>query len=260
MRTLQAVARERRQLSSLVSDPSSRRQLYNDFLLFRLLRLGKIPGINTPRRVVLGDGLVIHYRLNRGDIQSIREVILDGCYTLPPQKTSATLLDLGANIGLSTLWLARTYGYKTIVSVEPSSENAALVRKNFEENKLDARLVEAAVGPRDGTAFFADSDSSNMGAVSEQGKPVPMVSMPTLLEHFPERSVDLMKLDIEGGEGPLLTEGDLGWLQQIQAIVCEFHPEAVDCAKLEGIVQSHGMTFYPHGPNTINQTTFFQRT
>ena len=55
-----------------------------------------------------------------------------------------------------------------------------------------------------------------------------MVSMSTLLRRIPEgTNIDLMKMDIEGGEQELLT-GDVAWLVRVRSIIAEFHPEVVD--------------------------------
>ncbi len=42
-------------------------------------------------------------------------------------------------------------------------------------------------------------------------------------------TIDLLKMDIEGGEQALLT-GDTAWLSSVNAIVAEFHPSVVDYA------------------------------
>src|SRR5262245_33437124 len=39
--------------------------------------------------------------------------------------------------------------------------------------------------------------------------------------------VDLVKMDIEGGEGPLLQE-NVGWLGRVKSLIAEFHPQIID--------------------------------
>ena len=223
------------------------------------MRLRPLPSHDEPRKIVMRDGTIIHYRLNRGDIQSIREVFLDECYRLPEERTYQSLLDLGANIGLTTLWLQKRYHCKNIVAVEPSPENMAFVRRNIDENKIAAELVEAAVGPRDGIAHFQKNTFSNQGSVSDQGDEVKMVSMPTLLAKFPTPFIDLMKLDIEGGEGPLLKEGNIDWLQQIGAITSELHPPIIDYAEIVSILENSGMRYRKPGADTVHSLEFFVR-
>ena len=50
---------------------------------------------------------------------------------------------------------------------------------------------------------------------------VSVVSMDTLLRKLPPGvDVDLVKMDIEGGEGPLLQE-NLGWLPCVKSLIVE---------------------------------------
>lgn len=199
------------------------------------------------RKLRLRDGVTISYRLNRGDLQSIREVWLDEEYRLPEDAAPyGSLVDLGGNIGLTSLWLAKTYGYKTIVAVEPSTENAELVRINLASNNVDATVIEAAVGPQDGTAVFAASEESNMGrlgADGDKGIEVTLMSMKSILSTAGvSGQIDLLKLDIEGGEEQLV-DGDLGWLSSVRRIVAELHPAIVDTDKVIAAIEDSGLTF-----------------
>lgn len=80
-----------------------------DLLLVRIRQSDRV------RRIQLLDGTRLSYRLNRGDMQSIREVWLDEAYELPFKPASGVLIDLGANIGLTSLWLAKRYCYHKII-------------------------------------------------------------------------------------------------------------------------------------------------
>jgi FkbM family methyltransferase len=175
----------------------------------------------------------------------MREVWMDECYRLPFELTPDTLVDLGANIGLSSLWFAHRYKCTTIIAVEPSAENARLVRLNLERNGIPAQVIEAAVGPRDGTAFLQSHHDSNMGQLGTSGDPVPVFSMDTVLRNLPNGAqVDLVKLDIEEGEGPLLAE-NVSWLGRVKAVIAEFHPAVVDYAAVVKAIESQGFRYFP---------------
>jgi FkbM family methyltransferase len=230
---------------SLTADPRSFARFASDVLLARLGRRVPLPNQNQPRTIRLRAGFDLHYRLNSGDLQSIREVWIDECYRLPFDLLPERLVDLGANIGLASLWFAHRYGCKVIVAVEPSPENAELVRRNLHGNNLPAEIVEAAVGPHDGVVRFEDSTDSNMGRVGAGGREVPMVSMKTVLEKLPPGvDVDLVKMDIEGGEGPLL-EGDLGWLGRVRSVIAEFHPAVIDYPAAIRQIEGQGFRYIP---------------
>jgi FkbM family methyltransferase len=231
---------------ALAADTRSFLRFASDVFLSRLTRIVPLPSRNHPRKIRVRGGIELHYRLNRGDIQSIREVWIDECYRLPFDLVPERLVDLGANIGLTSLWFAHRYGCKTVIAVEPSPANAHIVRLNLESNHVNAQVVEAAVGARDGTAYFQDDVDSNLGHLaSDGGREVPVVSMETLLDRLPSGAeVDVVKMDIEGGEGPLLRE-NLAWLGRVRSLIAEFHPELIDYQAAIRSIEGQGFRYIP---------------
>jgi FkbM family methyltransferase len=242
----------------VTEDLGSFGRIASDFLLFRLLAVVSLPTINQERTVRLRGDVALTYRLNRGDIQSFREVWLDDSYLLPFSLEPRTLVDLGANIGLTSLWLAKRYHVERVIAVEASPDNARLVRKNLEQNGIATEVIAAAVGPRDGTVRFNLHKNSNQGRIHPDGTEVPMVSMPTVLARVPNRPVDLLKMDIEGGEQALL-DGDLAWLNSISAIIAEFHPLLVDYPGLTSKLESEGFRYIPANSAHTNSMDAFLR-
>lgn len=170
---------------------------------------------------------------------------MDECYRLPFDVTPDKLVDLGANIGLSSLWFAHRYGCSTVIAVEPFPDNARLARLNLERNNINAEVIEAAVGARDGTAFFEEAVDANMGHLATSGRQVPVVSMETLLSKLPAGAeIDLVKLDIEGGEGPLLQD-NLHWLRRVKSLIAEFHPEVIDYPAAIRSIEGQGFRYVP---------------
>jgi FkbM family methyltransferase len=229
----------------LAHGPRSFARLAVDVFLYRLLRLGTRFG-GRRRRVQLRDGAVLHYRLDRGDIRTIREVWSDEVYLLPPPAGPRTLVDLGANIGLASVWLARRYGCDHVLAVEPWPANAQVARLNLEANGLPAELVEAAVGPATGpghldhAAAAAERDSA-LARLGDSGLPVQVLSIRDILERLPGgRTPDLVKIDVEGAEDHLLT-GDLTWLADVKVVVAELHCHMVDCEALIANLRSAGL-------------------
>lgn len=244
----------------------SRLRMAWDVWLLRLRFI--VPESNTARDVCCQGNARLRYRLNRGDLQGLREVWCNKVYRLPFDGHTGTLVDLGANIGLTSVWLQRAYRFDRIIAVEPDPANAALVRENFALNDIRAEVIEAAVGPADGTACFSRNASSNLGHVvngwqasAHDGVQVPMVSMDTILGKLPEAAeIDVLKLDIEGGEAALLLEGSRAWLARVSTIIAELHPEVVDCDELVRYLESQGFDHIP--PNSVfpeNMTAFVRR-
>jgi FkbM family methyltransferase len=228
----------------LAADARSRFRLSMDFALSRLLGLVPTGQRNCVREVRLRGDIKIRYRLNKGDLHSIREIWFEEAYRLPFEDPSGVLLDLGANIGMTSLWLAKRYPFTQVIAVEPDPNNAVLVRQNLELNGIAAQVLEAAIGPMEASARFEFSEFSNLGRLSETGSLVPVISVGTIIQRFAVTRFALIKIDIEGGEQELF-DGPTEWLARTDAIIIEFHPTIVDYPRLTRLVSSHGFRYIP---------------
>ena len=233
-------------------------RLCADFALSRLLPYLPKQLRNRERQVELRNGTRLRYRLNRGDIQGIREVWLERAYRLPFSISNSVLIDLGANIGLTSVWLAREYGFASVIAVEPDAGNAALVQKNFDLNGIPGKVLQAAIGPSDGTARFQAAAESNLGQLSQEGQAVTVVSMRTILDRFRLSQLDLVKMDIEGSEQALLT-GPAEWLSRTTAMIAEFHPTLVDYPRLTGLLEQRGFKYVRANTVFANNMDSFYR-
>ncbi len=116
--------------------------------------------------------------------------------------------DIGAHIGSVLSDLCRFAPDGTHLAIEPSPQKAARLRKNFPQ----VEIIEAAVSDEPGRAeFFDDTDRPGFsGLQAPQGDDaVTMydVSVVTLDDRFGDRSVDFIKIDVEGAELPALRGG-----------------------------------------------------
>jgi FkbM family methyltransferase len=228
----------------LAADARSRFRLIMDFALSRFIRLIPRGQCNRVREVRFWGESKIRYRLNKGDLHSIREIWFQEAYRLPFENPSGVLLDLGANIGMASVWLAKSYHFTYVIAVEPDRSNATLVRENLELNGIAGQVLEAAIGPKDGTARFEFSQLSNLGRLSAKGSLVPMITVETIVEKAAVTRFALIKIDIEGGEQELF-DGPGDWLTRTDAIIIEFHPTMVDYPRLTKFLSAKGFTYIP---------------
>jgi FkbM family methyltransferase len=269
LRYTRAIAGDLRDTASYAADFPSALRMGWDLATFRLLEFLWKPS-DKIRRVRIRPDTRLSYRQNKGDIYSIHEIWFEESYRLPVELQPGVLVDIGANIGMTSLWLAKQYDCKRIIAVEPSSGNAAVARENFSNNGIDAVVHEAAAGSRDGSAKFYEVSSSTNGRLVfdddqdadlpvgvVKAVPVRVISMATILKSLPpDLPIDLMKVDIEGGEQALLT-GDVSWLARVKALLIEFHPSLIDYTRLAGTIEQSGMRRAhsvitdQHGGNTL---------
>ncbi len=137
------------------------------------------------------------------------------------------ILDLGANIGLTSLYFAKNWPRARILCVEPSEANYAQLLKNV--SRFDSiRPVFGAVARQDGFVRIADPASEEWAYRTELSD----ADAPERLPAFSVRSLMNMesgavrpfiaKVDIEGFEQDLFS-GDTEWVDQFPVIVIELH-------------------------------------
>ena len=127
-------------------------------------------------------------------------------------KPGATVLDLGAHHGYFSLLASRMVGDKGVVhAFEPAPENFQILKKNIELNHL-TNVVPVNQAISDTTAtlpFFIEKQNDVQGSLystlrsNEFTIPVECV---TIDEYMAGQPVDVIKMDIEGGE-PAALEG-----------------------------------------------------
>ena len=126
-------------------------------------------------------------------------------------KTAQTIIDVGANVGLYSLLAAATSSHAAIHAFEPTSEVFDRFVENVRLNGfLNVVANRAGVGRASGKSFLhfcAGSDGSNEGmnyvsseSVSRSDTAVEVVSVDDYCRAREIDSIDLLKLDIEGGE------------------------------------------------------------
>jgi len=116
----------------------------------------------------------------------------------------ALVVDVGANIGALTLFLAQAVGPRgAVVAIEPQRAVHQLLCTNLALNEIShVRAIHAAAGRSPGRAFVPVSDyanSGNFGGVElndKSGEPIDVISIDSLA--LP--GCQFMKIDVEGHE------------------------------------------------------------
>jgi FkbM family methyltransferase len=169
-------------------------------------------------------------RTNGFDVDIADEIFARGAYRfrIPGVRT---ILDLGGNTGMASVFFRLVFPDAALACVEPVPANLRTLRRNLELNGLEVRVFEAAVGPEDGTTQFqVISDPRSGSAIYSEPAAVPdatyltvpMISVDSILQALGWDRIDLLKIDIEGGERQLLANRP-PWLARVGAMVGEGH-------------------------------------
>lgn len=141
-------------------------------------------------------------------------------------------LDIGANIGIYTVFLAARLN--RVDAFEPEPQVLHRLKGNLELNGLNnVTIHETCVGKTSGTVNFMPPPKNNQGvgqiaAESDEGIQLSCISIDDFLGE-PLQEPCLIKMDIEGGEWLALQGGKLV-LSQSKAplsILLEIHPEEI---------------------------------
>jgi len=149
-----------------------------------------------------------------------------------------TVVDIGAHIGLFSLYSSKVLHAKRLVSVEPDVTNFELLSKNINSNMIqNATLVGGAVSATTGEKKIY-RNSSNTGGHSFyiQSDSSLIVSSLSLADLFVKSGVEecsLLKMDCEGAEIEILDAAPNELLRRVRAIAMEYHLDRYPMERLE---------------------------
>jgi FkbM family methyltransferase len=201
----------------------------------------------TPFDLHTADGLTITIRQNYGDAMTVAEIFLIDCYgrdlALPHNPV---IMDVGGFVGDFSLYAVKRLNACKVIVCEPSPRNWVLLLKNIANNGYEDRIlpVNKAV-TADGANVMLNIDAPDEGQCmvsayypSEQPLiSVSGISLGQLLRDHSIESVDLLKIDIEGGEYSVLESAPADVLRRIRNIVFEYHDIDGGWDKLESVNQ-----------------------
>ncbi|MBT3312771.1 MAG: FkbM family methyltransferase [Desulfobacterales bacterium] len=164
-----------------------------------------------------------------------KEIFMERCYSkgitveVPDQPV---IIDIGANIGLFSLFAASKFPGARIFSYEPIPVNFIQLKRNQDINK-ESRIIcyQQAVSGSSGEIelHFDSSDSFTTSASITNGEnqgdkiKVQCVTLPEIFRNNDIEHCDLLKIDCEGAEYDLLYNCSSEYLNLVTQMVVEVH-------------------------------------
>jgi FkbM family methyltransferase len=164
-----------------------------------------------------------------------KEIFLDGLYDYETSSTSPLILDCGGNIGLSVIRYKQRHPSSRVVVFEADPNICAVLRSNLQAMGFhDIEIVEAAAWINDGFAAFV-VEGAEGGHLGVDGN----ITVPTVrFARWFEEPVDLLKLDIEGGEWRVLEDLlSSGAMRTVENAIIELHGRSSEGGALGRILQ-----------------------
>ncbi|GLU38164.1 FkbM family methyltransferase [Pseudomonas sp. NBRC 100443] len=123
--------------------------------------------------------------------------------TLLVLPRNPVIFDVGANIGNHALFFTCIGDASQIHCFEPTDAAADLLQENFRLNEIDparAHIHRIGIGATAGKASFDHIEATNLGATSIKTDDTGDIVIDSLDNLYPDTSVDLLKIDVEGME------------------------------------------------------------
>ena len=150
---------------------------------------------------------------------------------LPLRKEGSVALDIGANVGLVSYYLAQSF--EKVYALEPSTEHMNNFTLMLNYNKLtNVTPIKKALFMENGKfGFGGPKDNKTMRSLHmatwQDGKPeeqVETITLEKLFEDFKIEHVDLLKADLEGSEYEVFAHSSFKKVApKIDIIICEAH-------------------------------------
>lgn len=183
--------------------------------------------------IKLRNGIKYQIRTNTMDAGIITEIWIHEYYTKPVAfeiGENDTVVDIGAHIGVFTIFAANKAKKGKVYSFEPVKENFELLKNNIGLNNLiNVVPFNMAVSntTKPLTLFFNDENTGGHSFYDKNQGTSKIVVEATTLEELIRKNnierIDFLKMDCEGGEYKIFFESNDETLAKINKISMEFH-------------------------------------
>jgi FkbM family methyltransferase len=158
------------------------------------------------------------------------EIFLSRDYDFKTDNPAPLIIDCGANIGVSILYFKMIYPEAVIYGFEPNLVAYRLLQKNIAQNGLTGVTVQNAClsNVREKVKFyFSEHEYSSLTSSIHHGRggdksyEVEAIKLSDFMEG---KTVDLVKMDVEGAEYEILNDlVETGTIRNAKQYIIEFH-------------------------------------
>lgn len=152
-------------------------------------------------------------------------------------KSGDVIIDIGGNIGIVSIYLAKKYPGVKIYAFEPVLENYKNFLKNIKLNNISSDIItlEHKAVTKDGRCINMNINPVNTGGSSisdiigqgyirqKENSNVTSITLSNIIEKYNIENIKLLKIDCEGAEYEILQNIEPKILNKIELIRGEFH-------------------------------------
>lgn len=167
----------------------------------------------------------INLRTNSSDADIFNQVFLDKEYDIDMPYQPKFIIDAGANIGLTSIFLAHKFPLSKIISIEPETQNFDLLQRNT-ATLSNVYSLKKALWITDGKIALSKSssnDSHQIKEMEENSELVNSITLKTILNEYNPGTIDILKMDVEGAEKEIFSVDTENWLPRVAVLIIELH-------------------------------------
>jgi FkbM family methyltransferase len=143
------------------------------------------------------------------------------------------VVDCGAYVGYASAYFLSRFPGCDVISVEPDPENFRLLSRNLSAFGRRASPVQAAIWSHSTQLKISETKYRDGHEWTRQVRPchpgeegdVPAVDIGSLLRRSGYERISILKIDIEGAEAVVLTDGYQDWIDRVDVIAIELHDD-----------------------------------
>ena len=170
-----------------------------------------------------------YLRPHTTDYFTFDQVFLRNQYDIHFPFEIKNIIDAGANIGLASVYFSQRFVNSSIVAIEPSKENFAILSKNIASYPNVKPLLKG-LWNKDVHLTIIDSGAIENSFMVQETVPdhpnsISAISIATIMQEQEWEYIDLLKIDIEGAEKEVFESNYDYWLPLTKSIVIELHDQ-----------------------------------
>lgn len=252
--------------------PGYLRELENTCL--KIIRRGGLIIPHKEKLEIHFQGNKYYLRVGSTDFLVFDQVIIEEEYKpiidLIKQKNKSSgklnIIDAGANVGFTSLYFSQAFDNSLIVGIEPDSKNFQALYSNIALNNKNENIKVMHAGiwgidselainnsysdGREWSLSLREVDRTETGYIK-----IKAYGLSTLMASHSIKVVDILKIDIEGGEKNLFDE----WskyphiFKLIKFIAIEIHDELADRNFINLCLKQNGFEIFEIGETTFGE-------
>lgn len=179
--------------------------------------------------LILRNGYKIKLRVRSTDLQAFFNVWIIQEYNRPDYQISENdiIIDIGAHIGLFTLYVSQYCKKGKIFSFEPVEENYELLLENIQLNKIEnvVAIKKAVSGGEKSIKIYLNEDQAAHSTYSHRDSFIETesISLKEIIDHNSIQKCNFLKIDCEGAEYDILESVPDEYFKIIMKIGMEYH-------------------------------------